>query len=245
VQATPQTMKPKMISSNNGDPMKSSPKTRKSSSRSGSSSIFMTLEIDPSPKLTIPSVQSDASFSDTLRQRVKYNRRYSLDGDDGVNGSRNHVNGLRPHEQLRRHSADLLKSRRSSNLQRRHSATLPRIPQSSLIKAVSTPDLASKSIFAIGRRVNIRDFSRSPEKVRRRTLDYSWKPEGESAFSFASTVATDTDNSDDHKALDPTAWRYLPKILRDTYAQRQTKRPSIVRRLNFFSDYILKDSKRS
>jgi hypothetical protein len=228
--------------------MKSSPKTRKSSSRSSSSSIFMTLEIDPSPKLTIPSVQSDASFTDTLRQRVKYNRRYSLDGDDGVvNGSRNHVNGLRSHEQLRRHSADLLSERRrSSNLQRRHSATLPRIPQSSLIKAVSTPDLASKSIFAIGRRVNIRDFSRSPEKVRRRTLDYSWKPEGESTFSFASTVAiTDTDNTDDHKALDPTAWRYLPKILRDTYAQRQTKRPSIVRRLNLFSDYILKDSKRS
>jgi hypothetical protein len=181
----------------------------------------MTLEIDPSPKLTIPSVQSDASFSDTLRQ------------------PRNHVNGLRPHEQLSRHSADLLnKSRRSNNLSRRHSANLPRVPQSSLIKAVSTPDLlASKSIFVVGRRVNnCRDFSRPPEKVRRRTLDKSWKPEEGSTFSFASTVAkTDTDNSDDHKALDPTALRYLPKILRDTYAQRQTKRPSIVRRLHFFS----------
>lgn len=207
----------------------SSPKTR----RRGSS-IFMTLETDPSSKLTIPSVQSDASFLDSLqRQRVNYIRR-SSGGDDGVNGSMNHVKGLIPHEQLRRHSANLPSERRRRNLLRRHSDNLPRFPQSSLIKAVSAPDLASKSMFAVGRRVI----------MRRRTLDYSWKPEWGSTFlidsTVDSTVATDTDNfsghttgENGHKALDPTALRYLPKILRDTYAQRQTKRPSIVS-LTFF-----------
>jgi len=214
-----------MITSNNGDPTKSSPKTRKI--RRGSS-IFMTLETDPSSKLTIPSVQSDASFLDSLqRQRVNYIRR-SSGGDDGVNSSMNHVKGLRPHEQLRRHSANLPSERRRRNLLRRHSDNLPRFPQSSLIKAVSAPDLASKSMFAVGRRVI----------MRRRTLDCSWKPEWGSTFSIDSTVATDTENFSDHttlghKALDPTALRYLPKILRDTYAQRQTKRPSIVS-LTFF-----------
>lgn len=191
-----------MISSNNGDPMKSSPETRKI--RSGSS-IFMTLELNP-----IPVVQSDASFSDSLRRQRVIRR--SLDGDDGGNGSRNNVNGLRPHEQPRRHSANL-----------------PQVPQSSLVKAVSTPDLASKSIFTT---VAMLDNTSSPPRImRRRTLDYSWKPE------FQSTTDINLkDNSDDHttgenghKALDPTALRYLPKILRDTYAQRQTKRPSIVR----------------
>ena len=35
------------------------------------------------------------------------------------------------------------------------------------------------------------------------------------------------------EVMDPNALRYLPKILRDTYAQRQTKRPSTVSMYNF------------
>ena len=42
---------------------------------------------------------------------------------------------------------------------------------------------------------------------------------------------------DDHESdiMDPNAMRYLPKILRDIYAQRQRRRPSQVRMHDLFS----------
>ena len=49
------------------------------------------------------------------------------------------------------------------------------------------------------------------------------------------------------EAMDPNAMRYLPKILRDMYAQRQNRRGSDVSHIcNFLSlSLILKDAKQT